>query len=234
MPGSSTAPGCAGARDCAPVHMAFRRLKSVGAQNHVAFAAQWLAYTLPCRRFASLLAEACARLGADVARYAFIVMDLHHLLLAGLPGALKPLLHPGRAGGTPFDVSAQASLLVLRASFPLPPYPNTIPACTENLIHIELVMKSRHACCDDRADLPGPQSVGCVLRVQEPTWSGKCRAPAATSPSLSTARQTYNCLPLTETNTSSRCHRPSGRGRPRLSLRTMIVPNFNAQRRTVS
>src|SRR5450631_1302463 len=40
-----------------------------------------------------------------------------------------------------------------------------------------------------------------------------------TSPSLSTARQTYNCLPLMETNTSSRCHRPSGRGRPRLSLR---------------
>src|SRR5271169_2178199 len=31
-----------------------------------------------------------------------------------------------------------------------------------------------------------------------------------TSPSLSTARQTYNCLPLMETNTSSRCHRPSG------------------------
>ena len=28
--------------------------------------------------------------------------------------------------------------------------------------------------------------------------------------------------------------RPSGRGRPRLSLRAMIPPNFNAQRRTVS
>lgn len=37
------------------------------------------------RRFAYTLADACARLGADVARYAFIVMDLHHLLLAGLP-----------------------------------------------------------------------------------------------------------------------------------------------------
>jgi len=40
-------------------------------------------------------------------------------------------------------------------------------------------MKSRHACCDDRADLPGPQSVGCVLQFQEPTWSEKYRAPAA-------------------------------------------------------
>src|SRR5271167_3318460 len=49
--------------------------------------------------------------------------------------------------------------------------------------------------------------------------------------SLSTARQTYNCLPLMETNTSSRCHRPCGRGRPRLSLRAMIPPNFKAQRR---
>ena len=41
-------------------------------------------------------------------------------------------------------------------------------------------------------------------------------------------------LTLMETNASSRCHRPSGRGRPRLSLRAMIVPNFKAQRRTVS
>src|SRR5512137_2744793 len=54
------------------------------------------------------------------------------------------------------------------------------------------------------------------------------------SPSLSTARQTYNCLPLMETNTSSRCHRTSGRDRPRLSLRAMMAPNFKAQRRTVS
>ena len=29
--------------------------------------------------------------------------------------------------------------------------------------------------------------------------------------------------------TSSRCHRPSGRCRPRLSLRAMIVPNFKAR-----
>ena len=44
----------------------------------------------------------------------------------------------------------------------------------------------------------------------------------------------YNCLPLMETNTSSRCHRTSGRGRPRLSLRAMMAPNFTAERRTVS
>ena len=30
-------------------------------------------------------ADANARLGADVDRYSFIVVDLHHLLLAGLP-----------------------------------------------------------------------------------------------------------------------------------------------------
>ena len=40
---------------------------------------------LPCRRFADVLADACARLGADVGRYSFIAVDLHHLLLAGLP-----------------------------------------------------------------------------------------------------------------------------------------------------
>ena len=44
-----------------------------------------------------------------------------------------------------------------------------------------------------------------------------------------TATPAYNCLPSMETNTSSRSHRPSGRGRPRLSLRAMIPPNFRAQ-----
>ncbi len=33
----------------------------------------------------AVLADANARLGADVDRYSFIVVDLHHLLLAGLP-----------------------------------------------------------------------------------------------------------------------------------------------------
>ena len=51
--------------------------------------AQWLAYALPCRRFAPALADGNARLGADVVRYSFIVMDLHHLLLAGLPAHAK-------------------------------------------------------------------------------------------------------------------------------------------------
>src|SRR5208337_1454463 len=49
------------------------------------FAAQWLAYTHPCRRFAPGLTTDDARLGADAVRYSFIVVDLHHLLLAGLP-----------------------------------------------------------------------------------------------------------------------------------------------------
>ena len=47
--------------------------------------AQWLAYTHPCRRFAPGLATDDAPLGADAVRYSFIVVDLHHLLLAGLP-----------------------------------------------------------------------------------------------------------------------------------------------------
>src|SRR5208337_170388 len=61
--------------------------------THNDFAARWLAYMLPCRRFADVLADACARLGADVGRYSFIAVDFHHLLLAGLPAhslALRP------------------------------------------------------------------------------------------------------------------------------------------------
>ncbi len=85
MPGSMTALGRAGARNNAPTHVAFRQRYGVGAQNDVDFAAQWLAYAIPCRRFADVLADACARLGADVVCYSFIAVDLHHLLLAGLP-----------------------------------------------------------------------------------------------------------------------------------------------------
>ena len=63
MPGSQTALGRAGARNNAPVHIAFRQRNGVGAQDDVDFAAQWLAYAIPCRRFADVLADNCARLG---------------------------------------------------------------------------------------------------------------------------------------------------------------------------
>ena len=85
MPGSTTAPGRPGARIDAPVRIAFRQRNSVGTRDEQAFAARWLACALPYRRFAAILAGGNARLGADVDRYSFIVVDLHHLLLAGLP-----------------------------------------------------------------------------------------------------------------------------------------------------
>jgi hypothetical protein len=65
--------------------VAFRENEHVGTRIAQVFAAQWLAYALPCRRFAVTLASDAARLGVDVDRYSFIVSDLHRLLLAGLP-----------------------------------------------------------------------------------------------------------------------------------------------------
>ena len=88
MPGSPTTPGWPSARVGALGHVAFRYTDSVGTRNQFSIAAQWLACTFPYRRFADILADACARLGADVVRYSFIVVDLHHLLLAGLPAHL--------------------------------------------------------------------------------------------------------------------------------------------------
>ena len=88
MPSSSTTPGYPSACDDALEHVAFRYTDSVGTRDHFSIAAQWLACTSPCRRFAGILAEACARLGVDAVRYSFIVVDLHHLLLAGLPAHL--------------------------------------------------------------------------------------------------------------------------------------------------
>ena len=88
VPGSSTTPGRPSARVGALGHIAFHYTDSVGTRNPFSIAAQWLACTFPCRRFADILTDACARLGADVGRYSFIVVDLHHLLLAGLPAHL--------------------------------------------------------------------------------------------------------------------------------------------------
>jgi hypothetical protein len=66
---------------------------TVSASGMKAFAVQWLACTLPCRRFADILTDACARLGADADRYSFTVRDLHPLLLAGFAGALRKPSH---------------------------------------------------------------------------------------------------------------------------------------------
>ena len=88
MPGSSTTPGRPSACVGALGHVAFRYTDSVGTRDTFSIAAQWLACTFPCRCFADILADACARLGADVVRYSFIVVDLHHLLLASLPAHL--------------------------------------------------------------------------------------------------------------------------------------------------
>ena len=67
---------------CLPLHGQCRHPESVFYRGSMA------GLHVPCRRFADILADACARLGADVGRYSFIAVDLHHLLLAGLPAHL--------------------------------------------------------------------------------------------------------------------------------------------------
>src|SRR5215471_17361346 len=58
---------------------------TASAPRFYAFAAQWLAYALPYRRFTCALTGAGARLGADAVRYSFIAADFHRLLPAGIP-----------------------------------------------------------------------------------------------------------------------------------------------------
>jgi hypothetical protein len=99
MPGSSTTPGRSDLAMVRPKRVAFRARNSVGARG-LAFAAQWLAYALPYRRFVGVLTDANARLGADVDRYTFIVVDLHHLLLAGLPAHFESYM-PSQAVRSP-------------------------------------------------------------------------------------------------------------------------------------
>src|SRR5205823_8384579 len=64
MPGSSTTPGRSDLAMVRPRRVAFRARNGVGTRG-LAFAAQWLAYALPYRRFVSVLTVANARLGAD-------------------------------------------------------------------------------------------------------------------------------------------------------------------------
>jgi hypothetical protein len=93
MPGSSTTPGRPGTRAHVPVRIAFHLRNSVGTRDMNLCEAQWLAYVLPYRRFAAALTDCHARLGADVDRYSVITSDLHRLLVAGLPGALRKILY---------------------------------------------------------------------------------------------------------------------------------------------
>jgi hypothetical protein len=64
-------------------------VNNVSTRVYNAFAAQWLAYTLPYRRFAVILAEDCARIGGDVDCYSFIAVDFHHIFLAGLSACTR-------------------------------------------------------------------------------------------------------------------------------------------------
>ena len=55
MPGSSTTPGRPGTHAGAPVRVAFRFCDSVSTRDEGSFAAPWLAYAIPCQRFACTL-----------------------------------------------------------------------------------------------------------------------------------------------------------------------------------
>ena len=69
MPGSATTPDRPGTRAHAPVRIALHLRNSVGTRDMNFCEAQWLAYVLPCRRFAVALTDDRARLGADAVRY---------------------------------------------------------------------------------------------------------------------------------------------------------------------
>src|SRR5439155_13626951 len=103
MPGSSTTPGRSDLAMVRPKRVAFRARNGVSTEG-LAFAAQWLAYALPYRCFVAVLADANARLGADVDRYSFIVVDLHHLLLAGLPAHFESYMPSQAVRSPPADM----------------------------------------------------------------------------------------------------------------------------------
>ena len=79
MPGSLTTRSRAASRDGEAARVAFGVRHALGAPDGITIAARWLACAHPCRRFAPVLADRDARLGADVGRYSFIAEDSHLL-----------------------------------------------------------------------------------------------------------------------------------------------------------
>ena len=64
-------------------HVAFRDSEHVGVRKYQAFAARWLAYALPCQRFASILAdELSPNLGDGLRDQAAAVWDCEDAGLA--------------------------------------------------------------------------------------------------------------------------------------------------------
>jgi hypothetical protein len=55
-----TTQGCSGTRAVVSEHIAFRVSHHVGTLENISFAAQWLACTSPCQRFADILTGVCA------------------------------------------------------------------------------------------------------------------------------------------------------------------------------
>ena len=108
MPGSQTTQGRSNTRGDVFGRVAFRDTYRVGTLGYFTFAAQWLAYTLPCRRFAGTLTGAAARLGVNVDRYSFTVTDFHRLLLAGLPAHKRLKMRDIFAGHGKFTVTSTA------------------------------------------------------------------------------------------------------------------------------
>ena len=68
MPVSKTTPGRLGARVIAPIRAAFRHRNDAGSQDEGTFAAQWLAYALPCQRFANTSRVLAHDSGVDAVR----------------------------------------------------------------------------------------------------------------------------------------------------------------------
>src|ERR1017187_449849 len=79
------------------MRMAFHIRNCVGTRDDRSFAVQWLACTLPCRRFAGVLTDVRARLGADADRHSLTVRDHHPLLLVRLPAPSANLHNNGHA-----------------------------------------------------------------------------------------------------------------------------------------
>jgi hypothetical protein len=70
--------------------VAFCGTENISTPN-LSYAAQYLAYALPCERFTPALADSRASLGAGAVRHSFTVTDFHRLPFAGLPA------HPSTA-----------------------------------------------------------------------------------------------------------------------------------------
>jgi hypothetical protein len=117
MPGSLTTPGRSGACDGAPVRIAFHVKHRVGTRDTLSRLNGWPMHS-PTDASPTPSRTPAHGSGPMWTATPFIVVDLHHLLLAGLPAHALPFMTPSGPREVRGTTIASSLLMISRVVWP--------------------------------------------------------------------------------------------------------------------